>query len=111
MDDTKHKEYLIVGAIDFGTTYSGYAFSTKHDFLTDPRNIRNIYLKHWVDLTSAMMFYKTSTCILFTGENIFDNFGFEAEAKYLDLILDNDHKNWYFFKRFKISLYKIQVNL
>ena len=23
---------LMVAAIDFGTTYSGYAFSTRHDF-------------------------------------------------------------------------------
>lgn len=111
MDDTKHKEYLIVGAIDFGTTFSGYAFSTKHHFLTDPKNIGNISIKHWVDPISAMMYYKTSTCILFTKEKIFDKFGFEAEAKYLDLILDNDHDNWYFFRRFKMSLYKIQVKM
>lgn len=111
MDDTKHKEYLIAGAIDFGTTFSGYAFSTKHHFLTDPTNIGNISIKHWVDPISAMMYNKTSTCILFTEEKIFDKFGFEAEAKYLDLILDNDHENWYFFRRFKMSLHKIQVKM
>uniref|UniRef100_K1RKH3 Heat shock 70 kDa protein 12B n=1 Tax=Magallana gigas TaxID=29159 RepID=K1RKH3_MAGGI len=111
MDDTKCKDYLIVGAIDFGTTFSGYAFSTKHDFLTDPKNIRNISIKHWEDPISAMLYYKTSTCILFTEEKIFDKFGFEAEAKYLDLILDNDHQNWYFFRRFKMSLYAIQAGI
>ena len=29
-------EYLIVAAIDFGTTYSGYAFSSRDDFKNDP---------------------------------------------------------------------------
>lgn len=108
MDNAQQKEYLIVGAIDFGTTFSGYAFSTKHDFLKDPRNLGNISIKHWVDPISTMTYNKTSTCILFTEERIFDKFGFEAEAKYLDLILDNDHENWYFFRRFKMSLYEIQ---
>lgn len=111
MDDTKRKDYLLVGAIDFGTTFSGYAFSTRHNFLKDPRNLGNISIKHWVDPLSSMMYYKTPTCILFTEEKIFDKFGFEAEAKYLDLILDNDHENWYFFRRFKMSLYAIQVKM
>lgn len=109
MDNAQQKDYLIVGAIDFGTTFSGYAFSTKHDFLKDPRKLGNISIKHWADPISTMTYNKTSTCILFTEERIFDKFGFEAEAKYLDLILDNDHENWYFFRRFKMSLYAIQV--
>lgn len=31
--------YLLVAAIDFGTTYSGYAFSTRQRFSTDKLNI------------------------------------------------------------------------
>lgn len=31
---------LIVAAIDFGTTFSGYAFSFRHDFETDPYKIQ-----------------------------------------------------------------------
>lgn len=99
--------YLIVAAIDFGTTYSGYAFSTRHDFQRDPTNAS---LKQWVDPSSNMVYNKTSTCVLFTKEKIFHSFGFEAEAKYLDLLLENDQENWYFFRRFKMSLYEIQVN-
>lgn len=68
------------------------------------------FLKQWVDPTSSMMNNKTSTCILFTKKKKFSKFGFEAEAKYLDLILDKDHMNWYFFRRFKMSLYDVQVN-
>lgn len=107
MASSKQDKYLLVAAIDFGTTYSGYAFSTRHDFKRDPTNT---FLKQWVDPTSSMMNNKTSTCILFTKKKKFSKFGFEAEAKYLDLILDKDHMNWYFFRRFKMSLYDVQVN-
>ena len=32
-------EYVIVAVIDFGTTYSGYAFSSIDDFKNDPVKI------------------------------------------------------------------------
>ena len=31
---------FIVAAIDFGTTFSGYAFSFKHDYDKDPTQVR-----------------------------------------------------------------------
>lgn len=109
MASSKQDNYLIVAAIDFGTTYSGYAFSSRNDFQRDPTKA---YSKQWVDPTSSMVYGKTSTCILFTNGKEFSKFGFEAEAKYLDLILDEneDQKNWFFFRRFKMVLYDIQVN-
>lgn len=105
MTSNKQDSYLLVAAIDFGTTYSGYAFSTRYDFKRDPTNT---FLKQWVDPTSSMMYNKTSTCILFTKEKEFSQFGFDAEAKYLDLIFDKEQKDWYFFRRFKMSLYDLQ---
>jgi hypothetical protein len=36
---------LVVGAIDFGTTYSGYAFSFAHDYEQDPVKIQ---ANHWI---------------------------------------------------------------
>lgn len=101
------QDYLLVAAIDFGTTYSGFAYSTRNDFQRDPTKA---YLKQWPDPTSPMMLNKTSTCILFNKEKQFSKFGFEAEAKYLDLILEEEQKDWFFFRRFKMSLYNIQVN-
>lgn len=98
---------MLVAAIDFGTTFSGYAFSSKHDFEKDPTKAS---LRRWVDPISSMMYCKTSTCILFTEDQKFDKFGFEAEAKYLDLISDNNQNDWYFFTKFKMSLYEIKVN-
>ena len=101
------KNYLLVAAIDFGTTYSGYAFSTREDFQKEPIKV---YLKQWVDPAgSSMVYNKTSTCILFDESVNFSKFGFEAEAKYQDLIMDNEHKTWYFFRRFKMTLYDKQV--
>lgn len=102
----KQENYLLVAAIDFGTTYSGYAFSTRYDFQRDPTNTS---IKQWVDPTSSLVYNKTSTCILFTKEKEFCKFGFDAEAKYFDLILDNEHKDWYFFRRFKMYFYNKQV--
>lgn len=102
---TSKRNYLLVAAIDFGTTFSGYAFSSKHDFEKDPTKAS---LRRWVDPISSMMYCKTSTCILFTEDQKFDKFGFEAEAKYLDLISDNNQNNWYFFTKFKMSLYEIK---
>lgn len=97
---------LFVAAIDFGTTYSGYTFSSRDDFTRDPTKA---YLKEWVDPSSNMLYNKTSTCILFTKERKFSHFGFEAEYKYSDLMEDNNHKEWYFFRRFKMCLYAMKV--
>jgi hypothetical protein len=36
---------VIVAAIDFGTTFSGYAFSFGHDFQNDPMKIQT---NHWI---------------------------------------------------------------
>lgn len=89
----------MVAAIDFGTTFTGYAYSSRHDFQIDPLKVS---LKSWVDPLSSMIYNKTSTCILFTKEKEFSEFGFDAEAKYLDLLHDDGNtsgkdKDWYFF--------------
>ena len=62
-------------------------------------------------MTSSLISHKTSTCILFDKERKFRSFGFEAEAKYLDLVRDEkeNHRDWYFFRRFKMVLYDMQV--
>lgn len=106
MAKKKQDNYLIVAAIDFGTTYSGFAYSTRDDFKRMPTKL---YSKQWVDSSSSMVCNKTASCILFDAKTKFSKFGFEAEAKYLDLIIDKEHKSWYFFKQFKMSLYNKQV--
>ena len=60
---------IMVAAIDFGTTYSGYAFA----FTSEPNNIR--MNKNWA--CGQFNSYKTPTTILF-GPNGFMHFGYEA---------------------------------
>ncbi|XP_060065866.1 heat shock 70 kDa protein 12A-like [Ylistrum balloti] len=96
-------EKIIVAAIDFGTTYSGYAFAFRNDCANDALRIQgNI----WNSGSSVGVSLKTSTCALFTPDKKFHSFGFDAEDKYADLTNDNEFHDWYYFRRFKMMLYK-----
>ena len=95
-----------VAAIDFGTTFSGYAFALRHDFESDPPKIHtntNYYTSG--NLTSL----KTPTVLLLDKDEKFVAFGFEAEDKYSDLAADEEHKDYYYFRRFKMNLYNSVV--
>ncbi|XP_033742407.1 heat shock 70 kDa protein 12A-like [Pecten maximus] len=94
--------YPIVAAIDFGTTNSGYAFSTIDDYKTSPLKISAI---SWVSGSNRLQSQKTPTCVLFDENKRFHSFGYEAEDKYSDLALDDEEEDWYFFRRFKMELY------
>ncbi|KAL4232762.1 Heat shock 70 kDa protein 12A [Mactra antiquata] len=96
----KSKEYLIVAAIDFGTAYSGYAFSTRSDFLKDPLKI---VTNTWQGDT--LLSHKTVTCVLFDEDKKFKAFGFDAENQYADLAIDKKHTKYFFFTRFKMRLF------
>lgn len=93
---------LLVAAIDFGTTYSGYAFSFRHEFEQDPLRVS---ASSWTTGSRVATSLKTSSCILFRPNGQFDSFGFEAEDRYSDLALDNEHQDWFYFRRFKMILY------
>lgn len=95
-------EVLLVGAIDFGTTYSGWAFSNSDDFEDDPTNP---YVQRW--RCGKHSFQKTPTCVLVNpdGKTV-EAFGFEAEDKYIDLVAKGTHEDYFFFKRFKMALNK-----
>ncbi|KAK3588035.1 hypothetical protein CHS0354_012081 [Potamilus streckersoni] len=94
---------LIVAAIDFGTTYSGYAYSFLSDFKKDPLNI---YAKYWkTGGGEGLVTEKTPTTILFKPNGEFHSFGYEAEDQYAELAEDDEHKNWHYFSRFKMKLH------
>ncbi|XP_014266725.2 heat shock 70 kDa protein 12A-like isoform X1 [Maylandia zebra] len=93
--------YII--AIDFGTAYSGYAFSlTKREAETEPR------LKYWGQQVSLRT-PKTPTCILFDEHGKFLSFGYEAQSAYFRTRGDEARKK-FFFECFKMSLYGKKVN-
>ncbi|XP_069131229.1 heat shock 70 kDa protein 12B-like [Argopecten irradians] len=99
------KEHLLVGAIDFGTTYSGYAFSWQADYKQYPLRI---FTNTWSEGSSALMSSKTPTCVLFKPDGTFHSFGYEAEDKYAELALEEEQEGWRYFRRFKMQLYGTQ---
>lgn len=79
---------FLVAAIDFGTMFSGYAFSLLNDYEKDPLRISAMT---WSAGSGRLVSLKTSTCVLFDSEGKFHSFGFEAEDKYSNLALENKH--------------------
>ncbi|CAG2226933.1 unnamed protein product [Mytilus edulis] len=58
--------YLYVAAIDFGTTYSGYAFSSRTDFKRDPLEIHAN--QSWNAGSTQLASLKTPTCLLLDSD-------------------------------------------
>ncbi|XP_060591654.1 heat shock 70 kDa protein 12B-like [Ruditapes philippinarum] len=94
---------LLVGAIDFGTTFSGWAYSFKHDYDLDPTKAN---IKHWLSGSGNLMTEKTPTCALVNPDGkTLKAFGYDAENEYRELLDRGDDKMFYFFKRFQMKLY------
>lgn len=102
--------YLVVAALDFGTTYSGYAFSMKETFKSEPLNIKAN--QAWNSGGKQFMSLKTPTCILLDAKKDFVSFGYDAENKYADILMDEEQDKFYYFHRFKMNLHnnKVHVN-
>ena len=78
------ESFLVSAAIDFGTTYSGYAFSWRD-------MPEKIYMnKGWI--TDQLISFKTSTCVLLDTQKQFHAFGYEAENKYVYLAENDKHQ-------------------
>ena len=107
------QSYMVVGAIDFGTTYSGYAYSFRSDFTKDPLSISTTNWENEGDGT-----HKVPTTILFDDKQRFHSFGYAAEKKFADLANadesdeeeerkpEGDVTKWFYFRRFKMALFK-----
>lgn len=94
---------VLVAAIDFGTTFSGYAFS----FKSSPDDIK--MNKNWGECLGFQS-VKTPTCVLTGPEDKFEAFGFEAEMKYGDMSEGTGSEGWNMFRQFKMILHKKEVN-
>ncbi|XP_051814755.1 heat shock 70 kDa protein 12A-like [Acanthochromis polyacanthus] len=89
-------------AIDFGTTFSGYAYSmTPREEEADP------YIKYWGEEVGKET-PKTPTCILFNEQEEFLKFGYEAKRAY-DRMRGEEARKKLFFNCFKMSLYGKKV--
>ena len=47
---------------------------------------------------------RINTSVLFNKGGQFHSFGYEAEEKYTSLAFDDEHHDWYYFRRFKMIL-------
>ena len=100
------RSYLAVVAIDFGTTYSGFAFS----FIKDQGKDAIFMNKDWVNEQGGQT-SKTPTCLLLKLDLSFDSFGYEAIEKYGSLQDESEEKEYLFFKHFKMALHNDEVNM
>lgn len=97
---TNSGDSLFVVGIDFGTTYSGYAFASKDDFKNDPPKIStNIWQG------SKLLSLKAPTAVLLNADQEFEAFGYEAEKRFSDLLADGEHNDYYYFHQFKMLLH------
>ncbi|KAL5011778.1 hypothetical protein ScPMuIL_010329 [Solemya velum] len=96
-------DVILVAAIDFGTTYSGYAFSFKHEYQIDPMRIQTN--NSWTSGNKHLFSHKAPTCILIAPDKTFHSFGYEAEENYSNLAFDDNHEDWFFFRTFKMKLH------
>ena len=77
------ESYLLVAAIDFGTTFSGYAFSLKSNKYDIKMN------KNWgEELTCSS--YKAPTSVMTKPDGTFHSFGYTAESDYMELDPNQD---------------------
>ena len=103
--------HSIVVAIDYGTAYSGYAYSKLSQ---NPKIYMN---KTWPSKVHRLDSWKTPTSILFEASKskelrdpTFHSFGYDAENSYMELKEDGkDLNQWYFFQGIKMELYQKKV--
>ncbi|XP_053383654.1 heat shock 70 kDa protein 12A-like isoform X2 [Mercenaria mercenaria] len=106
---SKQKEetgHLVVAAIDFGTTFTGFALSFSH-------NPTQIITSTWTAENVRTPTEKAPTCVLLSPDKEFVAFGYDAEERYRTLMLEDKEsgdtsnaKSHYFFERFKMKLYQ-----
>ena len=94
--------YSLICAIDFGTTFSGFAYSSKKEYDYDPLNIA---VPNWDTPPSVQISYKTPTTLLLNKDQKFEAFGYEAESKYAELVENERNEEYIYIRRFKMLLY------
>lgn len=97
------KHHRVVVAVDFGTTFSGYAYS----FTNDPDSIN--VMRKWEGGDPGVTNMKTPTILLMSPDGRFHSFGFTARDFYHDLD-HNEAKKWLYFDKFKMTLHSSQVS-
>ncbi len=93
----------VVVAIDFGTTYSGYAYAFTH-------SPDEIHLMRRSDPGQyGTMSHKTPTILLLNERESFHSFGYEAREAY-HALEETDSRKWMYFEKFKMELHSRKVS-
>ncbi|XP_041737524.1 heat shock 70 kDa protein 12A isoform X2 [Coregonus clupeaformis] len=90
--------FVVVVAIDFGTTSSGYAYA----FTKEPECIHT--MRRWEGGDPGVSNQKTPTTILLTPDRKFHSFGYAARDFYHDLDT-TESKHWLYLEKFKMKLH------
>lgn len=106
--DINSENYLFVAALDIGTTYSGYAFSSRDDFKSQPLRINMNTV--WGSSGSSITSLKTPTSIIISKkEGKYVDFGYDAEDKFQQAMTDEQCEDLMLFQRFKMKLHNKTV--
>ncbi|XP_052072499.1 uncharacterized protein LOC127710591 isoform X1 [Mytilus californianus] len=100
-------EVTVVAAIDIGTSYSGYAYSTVKAYQTDHLDIT--CNQSWSSGGKQLISSKTPSCILMTKGKELVSFGYDAEKEYENIIAEGNEESYYFFDKFKMALHKTKL--
>lgn len=119
---TSDGQHLVVVAIDFGTTFSGYAFSfvQDRDNSVDKENAANTWqggsmpgpihmMRRWEGGDPGVINQKSPTTLLLTPSGEFHSFGFTARNFYHDLD-PIEAQRWLYFEKFKMTLHNNTVS-
>ncbi|KAH3821746.1 hypothetical protein DPMN_123513 [Dreissena polymorpha] len=98
--EQSEKQFQIVTAFDFGTTFSGYGYS----YIDDKTKVCT-KIWHSNDSSACLSSLKTPTSVLLDDKGQFHSFGFEAEDKFAALAEENKHSDWRLFRCFKMALH------
>ncbi|KAM9559015.1 heat shock 70 kDa protein 12A-like isoform 3-T6 [Salvelinus alpinus] len=90
--------FIVVVAIDFGTTSSGYAYA----FTKEPECIHT--MRRWEGGDPGVSNQKTPTTILLTPDRKFHSFGYAARDFYHDLD-PTESRHWLYLEKFKMKLH------
>lgn len=99
------KSYIAVVAIDFGTSYSGFAFSFNKGQEKDAIFMNKDWTNEQGSRTS-----KAPTCLLLAPELTFHSFGYEAMENYAQLQSEQEEQQYFFFQHFKMALHSDTVS-
>lgn len=97
-------QYAAVVAIDFGTTYSGYAYAFSAEQSANVRVMDPRYL----GVKSSYSPAQQPTVLLLNEDEEFHSFGSEAQEFYRDLD-EEECLRWLYFEKFKMELHTREV--